>query len=226
MVDGLLGGGGPSEGGLRRNEIQRAQGRRSGQPGCDASTLAIEDDGGAGFGGARIGGLLHHEVLHVHLVAVAGGHSLHIGGQQQADAGIVSRGDFRSKGAGSERGGRSGSDLLQNGGIRRESHQVRQDQQDALILRDGADGGWIGDDANVMGACAGRKLGGLGLRERRETRLRQFGDHHRLARITTRRQRRGDNHLSAKIAAHGSSYRRSPDRAYSAPTTGSAWRSV
>jgi hypothetical protein len=50
-------------------------------------------------------------------------------------------------------GGRAGGDLLQSGGIRRERHQVRQDQQDALALRNRADGRWIGDDAHVLGAA-------------------------------------------------------------------------
>jgi hypothetical protein len=93
-------------------------------------------------------------------------HGLHIRGEQQPDSRAVGSRDLRSEFGGGERGGRAGGDLLQGGGIRRESHQVRQDQQDALALRDRpmADGSvtmrmcWRG--------CAGRKLGGFGLRER------------------------------------------------------------
>ena len=62
---GLLHGGGPCQGGLRRNEVQRSERGGRGQPGCNARARPVEDDRGARFGGAGVAGLLHHEILHV-----------------------------------------------------------------------------------------------------------------------------------------------------------------
>ena len=113
-------------------------GAGDGQPGSDAGTLAVEDERGARFGGAGVAGLLHHEILHVRRVAVAGRepslrHRPRTAGLRPA---VIGGHDLRSEFGGGERRGRARGDLLESGGIRRERHQMGQDQQDALALRE------------------------------------------------------------------------------------------
>ena len=223
MADGSFSGGGPSEGGLRRNEIERAEGAGAASQDATPVRWPLKMTAARVSAAPGVAGLLHHEVLHVgHVVAVAGWTWPHIGGEQQADARVVSRRDLRSEVAGGERGGRpaaiccraaaSGERATRCGRISRThwSCGMAPMADGSVTMR------------NVLGVCAGGKLGDFGLRERLETRLLQFGDDDRLARMAARNSARRRRPSRCQDSCSWCSYRRSPGRAYSAPTTGSS----